>query len=112
MAWDGHDDKLLTDLHVFPRVLVVSNIPAAIATCQALFNLFGLYGDVAKIKITRKNASVALVEFYTATMAAIARRNLHGVQTSESGNFKTVKVSPLCFGLCELTSFFPKSHSN
>ena len=69
-----------------PRVLVVSNIPPEIATPTALNNLFGLYGDVAKIKITRKKANVALVEFYTATMAAIARRNLHGVQTSESGN--------------------------
>ena len=41
-----------------------------------LFYLFSLYGDVERVKITRKKPSCALVEFSTATFAAVARDHL------------------------------------
>ena len=37
-----------------------------------LFNLFSFYGDVERIKILRRKTTCALVEFSTATFAAIA----------------------------------------
>ncbi len=58
------------------RVLLVSNVPAALAKPNALFNLFGFYGNVARVKILRRQLKTALIEFDTASFAAIARDNL------------------------------------
>merc|ERR1719350_901549 len=45
-----------------------------------LYNLFSFYGDVERVKVLRKAGTCALVEFTTATMAAIARDHLDGVE--------------------------------
>ncbi len=73
-------DNILTDkrfnfwnLPVKARVLLVSNLSMNVAQPQALFNFFSFYGDVCRVKILRARLNVALVEFSTATMAAITR---------------------------------------
>ena len=38
-----------------------------------LYNLFSFYGDIARIKIIRRKTDCALIEFTSATFAAIAR---------------------------------------
>ncbi len=61
------------NLPVKARVLLVSNLSMNVAQPQALFSFFSFYGDVVRVKILRVRLNVALVEFATATMAAIAR---------------------------------------
>ena len=82
------------NLPVKARVLLISNVPQvsfstaksgreeyynnlllvqAICMPDLLFNLFSFYGDVERIKILRRKTTCALVEFSTATFAAIAR---------------------------------------
>ena len=68
------------NLPVKARVLLVSNVPQAIAMPDLLYNLFSFYGDVERVKVLRKAGTCALVEFTTATMAAIARDHLDGVE--------------------------------
>jgi len=55
------------------RVLLVSNVPQALNSPELLYNLFSFYGDVVRIKIIRRKTDCALIEFTTATFAAIAR---------------------------------------
>ena len=45
-----------------------------------LYNLFSVYGDVDRIKVIRRKLDSALVEFSSATFAAIARDNLDNYQ--------------------------------
>jgi len=66
------------NLPVKARVLLISNVPQAICMPDLLFNLFSFYGDVERIKILRRKTTCALVEFSTATFAAIARDHLDG----------------------------------
>ncbi len=82
-------DNVLTDkrfnfwnLPSKARVLLVSNLSMNVAQPTALFNLFSFYGDVSRVKILRTKLNVALVEFSTATMAAIARDHLDGCVVS------------------------------
>ncbi len=82
-------DNVLTDkrfnfwnLPSKARVLIVSNLSMNVAQPQALFNLFSAYGDVARVKILRNKLNAALVEFSTATMAAIARDHTDGCPVS------------------------------
>ena len=42
-------------------------------TPERIFSLFSLYGDVDRVKVIRRKVACALVEFNTATFAAIAR---------------------------------------
>jgi len=55
------------------KVLLVSNLPKELTAPEALFNLFSFYGEVERIKVMRRRAECALIEFKTATFAAIAR---------------------------------------
>ena len=45
----------------------------ALNSPELLYNLFSFYGDVVRIKIIRRKTDCALIEFTTATFAAIAR---------------------------------------
>jgi len=67
------------NLPVKARVLLISNVPQAICQPDLLYNLFSFYGDVERIKILRRKTTCALVEFTTATFAAIARDYLDHV---------------------------------
>eukprot|EP00467_Chlorarachnion_reptans_P022974 CAMPEP_0114496504 /NCGR_PEP_ID=MMETSP0109-20121206/5807_1 /TAXON_ID=29199 /ORGANISM="Chlorarachnion reptans, Strain CCCM449" /LENGTH=565 /DNA_ID=CAMNT_0001673785 /DNA_START=84 /DNA_END=1781 /DNA_ORIENTATION=+ len=60
-------------------VVLVSNLPTnEQITPKHLFNLFGCYGNVIRVKILFKKLSTALVQFMSPTGAALAQRNLHG----------------------------------
>jgi len=54
-------------------VLLVSNLPDKIKTPRELCNLFGVYGDVVRVKILRNVRNSALVEFSSARQALRAR---------------------------------------
>jgi len=64
------------NLPVKAKVLLISNIPQDICHPDLLYNLFSFYGDVDRIKVLRRKTNCALVEFSTATFAAIARDHL------------------------------------
>lgn len=57
-------------------MLLISNVPQDICHPDLLYNLFSFYGDVERIKVLRNKNNCALVEFTTATFAAIARDHL------------------------------------
>ena len=44
-----------------------------------LFKLFGVYGNVMKVKILFKKRDNALIEFQDSSMAATAKQYLNGV---------------------------------
>jgi hypothetical protein len=47
-----------------------------------------MFGDVARVKVLRNKSNVALIEFWSATMAAIAVEHMDGVLASaEAGEF-------------------------
>jgi hypothetical protein len=48
-----------------PTVLIVSNIPADKVNPDILFKLFGVYGDVNRVKILYNKPDTALVQFAT-----------------------------------------------
>jgi len=59
-----------------PTILLVKNIPNGI-TARMLFRLFGMYGNVLKVKIFFKNPENALVEYQTAEQADFAKSYLN-----------------------------------
>lgn len=76
-------------------VILVSNIVPDTTTCDHLFVLFGVYGDVLRIKIPYRKKSTALIQFREPSMAqqAVSYLNdipLHGsvlhVQMSKFGS--------------------------
>jgi len=58
------------------RVLLITNLPACISKPMEIFHLFSNYGDVARVKICRNENKTALVEFFEAKYAYIARNGL------------------------------------
>jgi len=62
------------------KVLLVSNLHSKLVNHLAMFNLFGHYGDVLKVKLFRddeqKLRNIAMIEFRTATFAMLARNML------------------------------------
>ncbi|GAB5363458.1 hypothetical protein AAMO2058_000884700 [Amorphochlora amoebiformis] len=66
--------------HMDGPVVLVSNLPEdGSVNKDHLFNLFGCYGNISRIKILYKKMSTALIQFQTPQGAMTARRNLHGV---------------------------------
>lgn len=60
-------------------VLLVSNLNENMTTPESLFTLFGVYGDVHRVKILFNKKDSALIQFATAQQAAIAHQNLDHV---------------------------------
>jgi len=61
-------------------VVLVSNLPADGSIKPShLFNLFGCYGNVVRVKILLKKTSTALIQFRSPTGANLAKSNLHGL---------------------------------
>jgi len=57
-------------------ILLVKNIPNGM-TSRMLFRLFGMYGNVLKVKIFFKNPENALIEYQTAEQAEFAKSYLN-----------------------------------
>ena len=57
-------------------VLLVTNLNEEFLTPEALFTLFGVYGDVVRVKILFNKKDSALVNFVNASQAAVAMQNL------------------------------------
>ncbi|KRZ13465.1 Polypyrimidine tract-binding protein 1, partial [Trichinella zimbabwensis] len=60
-------------------VVLVSNLEAEKVTPDALFTLFGVYGDVQRVKIIYRNKSCALIQYTEPAQAQRAIQNLHSV---------------------------------
>lgn len=71
------------------KVLLITNVHPSINNPKEIFNLFSNYGDVARVKICRKKANTALVEFTEAKSAYIARNALDQYMVFESKMFVT-----------------------
>ncbi|NWH35674.1 PTBP3 protein, partial [Chloropsis hardwickii] len=59
-------------------VLLVSNLNPEAITPYGLFILFGVYGDVHRVKIMFKKRGIALVQMADATQAQLAKTSLEG----------------------------------
>ncbi|NWI87578.1 PTBP3 protein, partial [Pitta sordida] len=59
-------------------VLLVSNLNSEAITPYGLFILFGVYGDVHRVKIMYKKRGIALVQMADATQAQLAINHLNG----------------------------------
>merc|ERR1712168_333715 len=57
-------------------VVLVSNLDEAETTPDKLFTLFGVYGNVIRVKILFNKKDTALIQFAEATMAEKARQYL------------------------------------
>ncbi|PAA55244.1 hypothetical protein BOX15_Mlig010779g1 [Macrostomum lignano] len=61
-------------------ILLVSNLDDEKITPDALFTLFGVYGDVQRVKIMYNKKDNALIQFTDASQAQQALQNLNGVR--------------------------------
>jgi polypyrimidine tract-binding protein 2 len=64
------------------KVLLVSNLPTSLenaCTPHTLFQLFGMYGNVSKVKIMYNQRERALIEFEKPEQAIIAKTHLNKV---------------------------------
>ncbi|CAF0943747.1 unnamed protein product, partial [Didymodactylos carnosus] len=57
-------------------VILVSNLNEDMITPEALFTLFGVYGDVHRVKILFNKKDSALIQFATPQQAAVAHQHL------------------------------------
>ncbi|CAF1018455.1 unnamed protein product [Rotaria magnacalcarata] len=57
-------------------VILVSNLNEDMTTPESLFTLFGVYGDVHRVKILFNKKDSALIQFATPQQAAVAYQNL------------------------------------
>ncbi|UJR13752.1 hypothetical protein I4U23_000762 [Adineta vaga] len=60
-------------------VILVSNLNEDMTTPESLFTLFGVYGDVHRVKILFNKKDSALIQFATPQQAAVAHQNLDHV---------------------------------
>ncbi|XP_031564300.1 polypyrimidine tract-binding protein 2-like [Actinia tenebrosa] len=61
-------------------LVLVSNLNEEMITCDALFTLFGCYGDVQRVKILFNKKDTALVQFSNAQQAQTSIAHLNGVR--------------------------------
>merc|ERR1719418_120088 len=59
------------------RILLVSNVPNSVASCDALFFMFERFGVVERIKILHNKRSAALIQMQTPEMAEHAVNEQH-----------------------------------
>jgi len=87
-------------------VLLVSNLEAGRLTPDQLFTLFGVYGDVVRVKILFNKKDTAMIQFAEAQMADTARQfldklPLHGKVLSVSTSKHSRVVMPKEDGVSE-----------
>jgi len=75
-------------------VLLVNNLDPEKANVDAIFTLFGVYGDVTKVKILYNNKSTALVQFSTPAQASAAKSFLHQVEWNGKKLFVIFSKNP------------------
>eukprot|EP00045_Choanoeca_perplexa_P002593 m.25431 g.25431 ORF g.25431 m.25431 type:complete len:531 (+) comp11598_c0_seq1:25-1617(+) len=95
-------------------VVIASRLNEHQTRCDHLFTLFGVYGNVMRIKILHKTPSKALIQFENPQQAAMAVQHLNGIplfgnnlrvspsvfthvgipQTSDGDNTKDYRTSP------------------
>lgn len=61
-------------------VILVSNLTPELVTPQALFTLFGVYGDVQRVKILYDKRDNALIQMSDPNQAQLAMKHLSGVK--------------------------------
>ncbi|XP_063712623.1 polypyrimidine tract-binding protein 1-like isoform X2 [Symsagittifera roscoffensis] len=61
-------------------VLLVGNLDTVKVTCDGLFTLFGVYGDVQRVKILFNKQDSALIQMSNEEQAKLAMDNLHDVK--------------------------------
>ncbi|XP_075254190.1 polypyrimidine tract-binding protein 1-like isoform X2 [Convolutriloba macropyga] len=61
-------------------VLLVGNLNTEKVTCDGLFTLFGVYGDVQRVKILFNKQDSALIQMSSEDQANLAIQNLHEVK--------------------------------
>lgn len=91
----GRADNSLMSAHGmggmgFGSVLLASNLPEQIATPDALFTLFGVFGDVIRVKVLFNKKDNALIQMAEAQQANVAASNLDRLKIFG----KTLKVTP------------------
>ncbi|KAM4718993.1 polypyrimidine tract-binding protein 2-like isoform 2-T2 [Anableps anableps] len=59
-------------------VLLASNLNEEMVTPQSLFTLFGVYGDVQRVKILYNKKDSALIQMFDASQAQLAMSHLNG----------------------------------
>ncbi|CAF3483134.1 unnamed protein product [Rotaria socialis] len=65
----------MISLHNGP-VILVSNLNEDMTTPESLFTLFGVYGDVHRVKILFNKKDSALIQYATSQQAAVGHQNL------------------------------------
>lgn len=80
------------------NTLLVKNLPIGI-TCMNLFKLFGMYGNVMKVKIFYTNPENALVELQDNTQANVAKVHLNNCCIRGNNIFVTVSKNPIIFNV-------------
>jgi len=78
---DGLNDSLLSlsrknSEEWGPRTVLIKNLPKD-TTCDDLFKLFGMYGNITKVKIFYNSPDTALVQFHESCQASLAKKFLH-----------------------------------
>jgi hypothetical protein len=69
-------------------VLLVNKLPIDDAvTPDALFTLFGVYGDVIRVKILWNKRDTALIQMATSQHAQVARQQLDKVNSEKKSSF-------------------------
>lgn len=80
------------------KVLIVSNLPDQTSS-QMLFKLFGVYGNVMKVKILFKKRDTALIEYQTVESAQLGKQYLNGLHffgktlTVNDSKYKTLTIN-------------------
>lgn len=59
-------------------VVLVNKLDPEKVTCDMLFTLFGVYGDVLRVKILYNKRDTAMIQFATTQQATYAHQNLNG----------------------------------
>jgi hnRNP-L/PTB/hephaestus splicing factor len=61
-------------------VVLVSNLPETRVTCDVLFTLFGVYGDVQRVKVLYQKRDTALIQYVSPQSAYLAALHLNHLQ--------------------------------
>jgi len=74
-----------------PCVLIVNNLDPKEITCDALFTLFGVYGDVLRVKILQNKSDTALIQMNSTQQCQFAIQHLNSCPLH--GKYLTVNFS-------------------
>jgi RNA recognition motif-containing protein len=78
--------------------ILVKNLPRGI-TCWDLFKLFGLYGNVMKVKIFYTNPENALIEYQDENQAMVAKHHLNNCSLRGNNLLVTISKNRIIFNV-------------